>query len=529
MKHTSLLRKMTVAALNCVLCCTGMTIPAFSADETAELPARFDWREEEPEILTPVKKQVGGTCWAYATVGCAEANLALKGLADNSIDLSETHLIWFTLGQGAPTDPDDPRSGGGRNLGAAAYNTGSNHVEAIAALVAWQGFANEEDAPQHSEKPIVDESLRYNSVAHLQNAMFFSYNRENHSRFIKQLIMETGPVYLSYSHNTNHRFSDKQGYYNPDYNSQVSNGNKHAVVIVGWDDNFSRNDFNEEAPGDGAWIVRNSWGSYRDYFYISYYERLISGIATFDCESSVNYGSNYCYHGSDVNLKSLPGANYGYYTANVFEAEKSEKLAAAGFYLLGFTSDPKEYELSLYLLNSDPSDPQDGTLVYKTVGTKEKNGFYTMKFPESIAVNKGQKYSVVLKTSIGNSCYFDGSCYKKGASYYAFYTADSADEKLDWQDCFENERGDACLHVYTEYEGETESFIRGDINRDGKVNAVDLTLLKQVLLGSERTDIDRKAADWNEDEEINAEDAQSLMGYLLLVSEKNITQSHVIS
>ncbi|MBQ5339423.1 MAG: hypothetical protein J6Z40_09700, partial [Oscillospiraceae bacterium] len=57
--------------------------------------------------------------------------------------------------------------------------------------------------------------------------------------------------------------------------------------------------------------------------------------------------------------------------------------------------------------------------------------------------------------------------------------------------------------------------IRGDLNRDGKVNAVDLTLLKQLLLGSERTDIDQKAADWNGDNAINAEDANGMLAFLL--------------
>ena len=60
-----------------------------------------------------------------------------------------------------------------------------------------------------------------------------------------------------------------------------------------------------------------------------------------------------------------------------------------------------------------------------------------------------------------------------------------------------------------------ESLIRGDLNRDGTVNAVDLTLLKQFLLGSQRTDIDRRAADWNEDEAINAEDANGILAFLL--------------
>ena len=132
MKHKSFLRMLTACVLSRTLCCSGMTVPAFSVDETEELPARFDWREEAPEILTPVKKQVGGTCWAHATIGCIESNLILKGLADNSIDLSEAHLIWFTEGQGAPTDPDDPRYGSGKNLGVQAYSNGVHCHQIIA-------------------------------------------------------------------------------------------------------------------------------------------------------------------------------------------------------------------------------------------------------------------------------------------------------------------------------------------------------------------------------------------------------------
>ena len=62
---------------------------------------------------------------------------------------------------------------------------------------------------------------------------------------------------------------------------------------------------------------------------------------------------------------------------------------------------------------------------------------------------------------------------------------------------------------------DAETLIRGDLNRDGIVNAVDLSLLKQVLLGNERTDFCMLAGDWNEDKAINAEDARGLLGFLL--------------
>ena len=45
MKHKSILRMLTACVLSCTLCCSGMTVPAFSVDETEELPARFDCRD----------------------------------------------------------------------------------------------------------------------------------------------------------------------------------------------------------------------------------------------------------------------------------------------------------------------------------------------------------------------------------------------------------------------------------------------------------------------------------------------------
>ena len=529
MKHKSFLRRLTAAVLSCTLCCTGMTVPAFSADDADELPARFDWRDADPPILTPVKKQVDGNCWAHATIGCIESNLIRKGMADNSIDLSEAHLIWFTEGQGAPTDPDDPRFGSGKNRGVKAYSQGVHCNEIIASLAAWQGAVNENEVPPHSEKPVLDESLRYNSAAHLQNAWYFYYPTDRDIPRIKQMLKENGPLYFTYFNDHDHKISEKSGYYNPDYSEQKRtdgelNGNSHAVVLVGWDDNYPKDYFKDEAPGDGAWILRNSAGNYNNsdngYFYMSYFEPSIFYIGFFDCESASNYGGNRSYHGSDLNYTATPGTQYGYYIANVFEAEKDEKIAAAGYFRIRSSLGPMTYEISVYLLNPDASDPQDGSLVFRKECTEEYSGFYTVKFPESIAVEKGQKYSVVLKTPVGHGTYFDGNCYKKGASYFAYYTANSTGDKRNWADCYENELGDVCLHVYTEYEGETEQFTRGDVNRDCIVNAVDLSLLKQVLLGSARTDIDRKAADWNSDGTISAEDARGLLNYLLTTSEQ---------
>ena len=216
MKHTSFLRKLSAAVLSCTLCCTGMTVPAFSADDADDLPEYYDWREEAPEILTPVKDQIGGTCWAYSTLSCIESNMIRKGMADSSIDLSETHLVWFTDGQGSPTDPADTRYGGGLEYGVKGYNAGAYVTVILASLAAWQGVAYESDFPSLSEQSVLDESLRYQSAAHLQNAQYYAYTVKQ-IPFTKQMLIGKGPLKLDYCHDYDHPISEKSGYYNPDF------------------------------------------------------------------------------------------------------------------------------------------------------------------------------------------------------------------------------------------------------------------------------------------------------------------------
>ena len=523
MKHTSFLCRLTAAALSCTLCCTGMTATVSSAEETAELPERFDYREAAPEILTPVKNQVGGTCWAYSAIGCIESNLIRKGAADNSIDLSESHMVWFTLGQGYPTDPEDPRYGGGMEYGAEAYTVGAYITIEQASLASWQGVVPESDAAPISELPALDESLRYQSITHVQNMPYYTYPTRSRE-FTKQLLLDKGPLRISYFQSSRHNLSQNGGYYNPDYSAEMKagleKGQNHGVLMVGWDDHYPKENFMKEPPEDGAWIIRNSWGNYANsddgYFYLSYYDPTISLITYFDCEPVTNYSSNYSYSCTHISAIPAPLRKYGYYSANVFEAQKDETIAAVGFHTIRVRSDPAQYEISVILLDPDANGPQDGTVVSQITETLEFSGYYTLKLPEGIAVKKGQKYSVVMKTPVGTQCFFDKAGYKEGVSYYAYYTEDDdAEGTPDWTDCYGTEYGDVCIHVYTAYEGETEAFIRGDVNRDGKVNAVDLSLLKQVLLGGDRTDIDRKAADWNGDDTLDTEDARGMLIFLL--------------
>lgn len=75
------------------------------------------------------------------------------------------------------------------------------------------------------------------------------------------------------------------------YVNRPTAGN-HVVTIVGWDDTYPKGNFPTEPEGNGAWIVKNSWGS-KDgdagslshwgidgtgYFYLSYYDMSVASL-----------------------------------------------------------------------------------------------------------------------------------------------------------------------------------------------------------------------------------------------------------
>ena len=59
------------------------------------------------------------------------------------------------------------------------------------------------------------------------------------------------------------------GYYTLNAPNAKESEYDHSIAIVGWDDNFPKENFNEEASQNGAWITYNS-NHPREYYYVSY-------------------------------------------------------------------------------------------------------------------------------------------------------------------------------------------------------------------------------------------------------------------
>jgi hypothetical protein len=181
----------------------------------------------------------------------------------------------------------------------------------------------------------------------------------------------------------------------------------HAVTIVGWNDSFSKNNFSTTPPGDGAFIIKNSWGTTsadwgnvnndNGYFYVSYYDSNIGydKNTLFTAENSNDYTNIYQYDPlgwtQQINTSQTnPTTGWG---ANIFTAKSNEVLKAVSFYTTDLNCN---YVINIY--NNTGSNPisQAGPALTQS-GTIPNAGYHTVPLNSGVQLNAGQKFSVVLE------------------------------------------------------------------------------------------------------------------------------------
>lgn len=333
------------------------------------LPPYYNY-EEEGRINIVKNQGEFGTCWAFASLAALESTL----LPGESLDFSEDHM---TLSNSYNLSQEE----------------GGDYQMAIAYLAAWQGPVLEKDDPYGDG--ITDSSLK--AVKHVQEVQIIG---EKDYESIKSMILKYGGVQSSiYAANTNSRLIESM-YYNREFNSYCYTGEQtpnHDIVIIGWDDNFSRENFNTEVGGDGAFICRNSWGEAfgnNGDFYVSYYDTVIgrNNVAYTKAEPADNYDNIY-----QTDLCGWVG-HIGYgkpeaYFANVYTCNGEEELKAVSFYATGENTDYSIYVCENFENVSSLSRRGDPL----TSGTFKNAGYYTVNLDKTIHLNKGQKYAIIVK------------------------------------------------------------------------------------------------------------------------------------
>ncbi len=197
-----------------------------------DLPSQFDWRDLGG--VTGVRNQGAcGSCWDFAAVGALEAVIKIHGGHD--LDLSEQQI-----------------------LSCATPGTG---CDGCSNQVAWlyvreHGLGAESCMPYQANDNIPCAEEGCTPIASARTWI----NIPDDVEAIKTAIYEYGPVLTTF-----HVYSDFRYYTEGCYEHSGTEQINHAVVIVGWNDDM--------CDGEGAWLVKNSWGTgwgMSGYFYIKY-------------------------------------------------------------------------------------------------------------------------------------------------------------------------------------------------------------------------------------------------------------------
>lgn len=335
--------------------------------DIGEIPSYYSSLEQG--FVTSVKdQQSGGNCWAFA--GLAVLESCILKASGNNLDLSEENmknLIELYSDYGWSMDT----------------NNGGYSDMVLAYLLSWMGPVLEED-DLNDDYSVLSPLL--NSIMHVQNVKFFKRESYDDNDGIKEAIMKYGAVETGFYFDSTYYNTDTYGYY-----CSLTSYSNHAVAIVGWDDNYSKSNFNSRPRGDGAWIVKNSWNTdwgNEGYFYVSYYDTSFIPLGqdesayTFILNDTIKYDKNYQY---DIIGKTdyFVTGNKNIWYQNIFNATDNEYLAAVSTYF----EKTCKWDLSIYV--------NDVLKLTKTGSSG--NGYYTIDLGDYIKLTAGDIFKVMFK------------------------------------------------------------------------------------------------------------------------------------
>lgn len=403
----------------------------------SSLPTKWDSRDVG--WVSCVKRQGSvGACWAFAACAVIETQLLKAGRGE--WDLSEKNMVNL---HGFEAGPDD----------------GGNDYLALAYLLRWGGAVAETNDVYCTLLENWTPSPRLRPALRIQNVVWVpGRNNVYDNNTLKKAIKNYGAVATSIYWGGSYESTSN-------YYCGVSKNCNHAITVVGWDDNYSTNNFKTTPAGNGAWLIKNSWGtSYGDrgYYHVSYYDMnfaIWEGAVFIPATEDENYDAVYGY--DTLGAIGVTG-NYDENTleAAVFTSAWNEEIAAVGVYS---NIDNNNYVVSVYTnvtrtTSTDSPNPlADGALASTVSGTLATAGFTTVHLPKAVKIADGTNFAIVFEqTGTRHPHLFCCSDTNDDGSYYAIVDAKAGNTywgkvtsgATNWADLATEDRI-ACLKAYT--------------------------------------------------------------------------------
>jgi C1A family cysteine protease len=326
--------------------------------DTAALPSYYDLRALNK--MTAIRDEAGlGGSTVFAALASLESHLKPAEVWD----FSEQHLQ--------------------------AGLFGSQSLDTIVgALARWSDPVREADFPWPAS-PRTDEAVK-----HVQNVIYIQPRTSalDNDR-IKQAVMDHGAIWADMVFSPLRYNSSQAAYYNAG-----SEGETRAVAIAGWDDAFDRTKFSPAAPGNGAFLCKDSrggaWGS-GGYIYVSYHDAFLARryySAAIMAEPRSGYTVPYARDANGCTARIGFESETAWFSAP-FISTSADPLAAVAFY--AFTASG-EYEILIYR-DAIPGQPRSGSLALRQTGAFASPGYMTIPLTTSVPLLLNQRFSVVVR------------------------------------------------------------------------------------------------------------------------------------
>jgi C1A family cysteine protease/uncharacterized membrane protein len=377
------------------------------------LPAKFDLRSVAgKDYVTPIRDQGRwGTCWAFGTLASLESSQLIREggslITTWGDDLSEAYVAWFTYKDTVPFTLDSSYS---------PFDRGGNFGMTTALLTRRTGPTDEASWPysrlSNSTSPPLPNSADYQRRLYVKKVLRLSLDRDVSNRAptiaaMKELLMAGGACGIVYYASEDDKFFNSATYAR--YCDDSSKGANHAVAVIGWDDNFAASNFKaaRQPSRPGAWLVRNSWGSWwanGGYFWLSYDDVTTGDVAFFRGEEPDSYKTMYLH--DPLGFTAYAGVTGGLWEANIFRATEDGQIEAVALTTYNSTLD---YEVRVFT-NLTEENPTKGTMQddVPIKGTLEYAGYHTIPLDRPVQIKNGERFSIVVRISepAGQMCYY---------------------------------------------------------------------------------------------------------------------------